>query len=155
MADIHITDFHKDAAKILRQVYASFPQKITVFVEDIAGADTPDEFGLHSPRHLACLATMSWLADAGYIYYQDTIRQEAIDQVTLTHRGFKLLSGRLCCTSQYPEKITRATAQLNASTSAYIAGGNFTTTIELLRTSLSSGSSSAIDEIMQILLSQP
>src|SRR5690606_7657557 len=53
---------------------------------------TPDEYGIHSPRHQACFACMLWLADEGYLRFVDTIRQEAIDQAVLTHKGFILLS---------------------------------------------------------------
>ncbi|WP_317932067.1 hypothetical protein [Halioxenophilus sp. WMMB6] len=92
MADIHIADFHRDCASILALLYRSFPRKIQLFVDDIAGPAEPDEFGLPSPRHNACFSTMLWLADAQYLSYHSPIRQEALDQVTLTHMSFILLS---------------------------------------------------------------
>lgn len=92
MSDIHIDDFYKDLCRILVQLYSYFPRRATLFVEDICGPDEPDEFGMHSPRHQSCLGAMLWLADAGYIAYEDTIRQEALDQVILTHKAFTLLS---------------------------------------------------------------
>lgn len=92
MADIHIADFYRDCATILAQLYRTFPRKTQLFVDDIAGPAQPDEFGLPSPRHQACFATMVWLAEAGYISYLTNIRQEALDQVTLSHTGFTLLS---------------------------------------------------------------
>lgn len=95
MSDIHIDDFYKDSALILSQLFAFFPRPCPVYVEDIAGPDTPDDFGLHSQRHLASFSAMLWLAKAGYLHYIDTIRQEAIDQAVLTHKGFTLLSA-LC-----------------------------------------------------------
>lgn len=91
MADLHIEEFYQDAAKILLQLYRAFPRRISVFVEDIAGADTPDEFGLHGKRHLACLGTMLWLAEEGLIRYESTISQDAIDQAVLTQQGFETL----------------------------------------------------------------
>ena len=48
MADIHIEEFYKDAAIALVQLYNAFPRRVNLFVEDIAGPDEPDEFGLHS-----------------------------------------------------------------------------------------------------------
>ena len=92
MADIHVEDFYKDTALILLQLYRSFPRRTAVFVEDIAGPDTPDEFGLHSKRHLACLGTMTWLADEGLLRYESLISQDAIDQAVLTGEGFTRLS---------------------------------------------------------------
>lgn len=95
MADIHIADFYKDAARILVQLYNQFPRPTMLFVEDIAGPDTPDEFGLHSPRHQACFHTMMWLGSCDYLRYEQAVRQEALDQVVLTHRGFLLLSSAM------------------------------------------------------------
>ncbi len=102
MADIHIADFHRDSAAILATLYRSFPRKIQLFVDDIAGSAEPDEFGLPSPRHQACFATMVWLAEAGYINYLSPIRQEALDQATLSHMAFTLLSSpsQIPCTEQ-------------------------------------------------------
>lgn len=93
MSDLHIEEFYKDAALILAQLYAAFPRKTSVYVEDIAGDDTPDEFGLHSKRHLACLGAMLWLAEEGWLRYVDTIGQLAIDQAALTQAAFIRLSG--------------------------------------------------------------
>ena len=95
MSDIHIDDFYRDTAKILVFLYNQFPRKITLYVEDIAGPDKPDEFGLHSSRHLAAFHTMLWLAGADYLTYGNLIRQEAIDQAVLSHRSFMLLNSSL------------------------------------------------------------
>jgi len=99
--DLHINDFYKDVGLILLHLYAYFPRKSTLYVEDISGPDSPDEFGLHSPRHQSCFSTIIWLADAGYLQYQDCIRQEAVDQVVLSHKAFTLLS------SHNPEVMAR------------------------------------------------
>lgn len=92
MNDIHISDFYKDAALILIMLYKHFPRKQLLFVEDISGPDTPDEFGLPTTRHLACLHTMIWLSDEGLLRFNDIVRQEAIEQAVLTQRAFLLLS---------------------------------------------------------------
>ncbi|MCP5160546.1 MAG: hypothetical protein H7A00_02600 [Hahellaceae bacterium] len=107
MADIHIEDFFKDAALILNQLYHLFPRKGAVFVEDISGPDSPDEYGLHCPRHEACFGTMLWLAEEGFLRYESTIRREAIDQSVLSREAFLMLSS-LCnpalldCTESEP-----------------------------------------------------
>ncbi|GGE60337.1 hypothetical protein GCM10011533_11110 [Streptosporangium jomthongense] len=92
MADIHIEEFYKDAAVALVQLYGAFPRRVNLYVEDIAGPDEPDEFGLHSKRHMACLGALLWLAEEGFLRYVDTIRQEALDQAVLTQEAFIRLS---------------------------------------------------------------
>ena len=92
MYDIHIEDFYRDCARALLQLYQSFPRKSAVFVEDIAGPDTPDEYGIHSDRFQACFGAMIWLESEGYLVYESLIRQEAIDQACLTSLGLRLLN---------------------------------------------------------------
>ncbi len=92
MYDIHIEDFYKDCARILLHLYQSFPRKSAVFVEDIAGPDTPDEYGIHSNRFQACFGAMIWLESEGYLISEALIRQEAIDQACLTSLGLRLLN---------------------------------------------------------------
>lgn len=152
MADIHIADFYKDSARILIQLYSQFPRPTLLFVEDIAGPDTPDDFGLHSERHQACLATMLWLAKAGYIHYESLVRQEALDQVTLTQRGFTLLASRLpvvdvpgLTTADEEQSIND---QPVPETVTQINGAN------LLRQVLQHGSSMALEQVMLTLFHQ-
>ncbi|MEZ5560775.1 MAG: hypothetical protein R3E86_19795 [Pseudomonadales bacterium] len=92
MTDINVDDFYKDSARALSILYAVFPRPHTLFVEDIAGADEPDEFGMHSERHMSCFGALVWLAEEQYLRYGDNIRQEALDQAVLTGRTFTLLS---------------------------------------------------------------
>ena len=92
MSDLHIDDFCKDTAKIFLQLYKVFPQKSTLYVEDICGPDEPDEFGLHSPRFQSCFSTVIWLAEADYLSYSSPILQEAFEEIVLSHRGFTFLS---------------------------------------------------------------
>lgn len=92
MTDIHIDDFYRDAANILVTLYNTFPRHVTLYVEDISGPDTPDDFGLHSKRHESCLSTLLWLATSDYLNYKDAIKREGLEEVTLTHRTFLLLN---------------------------------------------------------------
>lgn len=94
MADLHIDDFYKDVAKIFLRLYSIFPRKTILYVEDISGPDEPDEFGLHHPRFEACFSAMVWLAEHGYLVFEDNIRQEALDQVVLSQKAFLLLASR-------------------------------------------------------------
>ena len=145
MSDIHIDDFHKDAARILVQLYRSFPRKSLLLVEDISGSDTPDEYGLHSERHQSCFGAAIWLAESGYLNYQETIRQEGLDQVVLTHKGFTLLSARAECvpgTETGNEELPESVRERQHSN------------IHQLREALRSGSSQQIQQVMQHLLMQ-
>jgi len=94
MADIHIDDFYRDVALIMLNLYSNFPRASVLYVEDVCGPDSPDEYGLHSERFQACFSAMVWLAEQGYIQFHETVREEALDQAVLTQRGFLLLSSR-------------------------------------------------------------
>ena len=91
MSDINIDDFCKDTARTLVTLYSVFPRQHTLFVEDICGVHEPDEFGVHSDRHLACFHTLLWLAEEGFIRHGDCIRQDAVDRAVLTGRCFSVL----------------------------------------------------------------
>lgn len=88
MHDLHIGDFYQDAAKILVSLYLRFPEKSPLYIEDIAGPDTPDEFGLHSRRHRACLSAALWLSEEGFFRFNQTIQQIALDEVVLSQNSF-------------------------------------------------------------------
>ncbi|WP_439531189.1 hypothetical protein [Marinobacter adhaerens] len=146
MADIHVEEFYKDAAIALVQLYGAFPRRINLFVEDIAGPDEPDEFGLHSKRHMACFGALLWLAEEGLLRYVDTIRQEALDQAVLTRDAFIRLS------APAPETLTREfgipeeTAAGNLPPSVQ---EDLSTHIHLIRRALRGGNSARISQIMQ------
>lgn len=61
MADINIENFYKHIARILSILYAAFPSKSPLYVDDVAGVDDPDEYGLHSPHYTAGFFAMLWL----------------------------------------------------------------------------------------------
>lgn len=90
--DLQIDDFYKDAAGGLLMLYQVFPRKAALYVEDLIGREEPDEFGLPSKRHQACLGTLLWLADEGYLRYESTIGYDALDQAVLSEKGFLRLS---------------------------------------------------------------
>ena len=92
MTDLNIDDFYHDTAKVLELLYRSFPRPLAIYVSDISGPDEPDEYGVHSDRHMACFSAFLWLANEGYIRYDDNIQQDAIDQAVLTATCFTLLS---------------------------------------------------------------
>lgn len=144
MADIHVEEFYKDAAIALTQLYAAFPRRINLFVEDIAGPDEPDEFGLHSKRHMACFGALLWLSEEGLLRYVDTIRQEALDQAVLTRDAFVRLS------APAPRRlIQELSGSLTEQQLPKSIQKDLSTYIHLLRSALKSGSSNRISLAVQ------
>ncbi|MEM9256138.1 MAG: hypothetical protein AAGA91_11870 [Pseudomonadota bacterium] len=145
MADLHIDDFYRDVAVILLQLYALFPRKTVLYVEDISGPDEPDEFGLHHPRFEACFSTMVWLSEEHYLRFEDTIAREALDQAVLTRRGFLALSSRsdLTLTLNHEERDDWPPS----------VSERYSTNIAQLREALNQGSSIAVQECVSYLLS--
>lgn len=92
MLDIHITEFYNDMARILVTLYRHFPRQVSVYIEDISGPDSPDEYGLHSDRHMACFNTVLWLTEEGLMRHSDHERHLAVNHCVLTLDGFRLLS---------------------------------------------------------------
>ena len=92
MNSINIDEFFADAAKILTRLQRAFPQPIILQVDDICGAEETDEFGMHSARYLACFSAMLWLAEEGYLRFNETVRSEAIDEAVLSAKCFVLLT---------------------------------------------------------------
>ena len=146
MTDLHIDDFYRDVAKIFLRLYAIFPRKTVLYVEDISGPDQPDEFGLHHPRFEACFSTMVWLAEHGYLNFDTNIRQEALDQAVLSQKAFLLLSSRselgLTPVDENPDlpPSVRLHAQSN---------------ISQLRAAVGDGSSVLLQQCVSYLLSHP
>lgn len=91
MLDVHIDDFFKDCAVILLHGFKYFPAKQILYVEDICGPDEADEFGLHSPRHLAAFGAIIWLEEEGFIRFSEIDRQESVDEFVLASKAFTRL----------------------------------------------------------------
>lgn len=144
MADIHIDDFCRDAALTLLHLYSAFPRRTSLYVEDIAGPDEPDDVGLHSDRHMACLGTMLWLAEEGYIRYEAMVYQDGIDQAVLTGRSFTLLSSLSDVRYENPAPEMPAAVAVEKMT-----------LVEQIRAALRSGESRKVTAIMRYLLSSP
>lgn len=141
MADIHIDDFCRDAAKVLLQLYSHFPRRGAVYVMDISGPDEPDEVGLHSDRHMACLGTMLWLAEEDFLRFEDMIYQDGIDQAILSSKSFTLMSA----ISEY--HVQEPDGELTLSLQA-----ERLTLVEQIRAALRSDESATISAIMRYFL---
>jgi hypothetical protein len=153
MGDIHIDDFNKDCAKIFGQLFRTFPRPQLLFVEDICGPDSPDEYGLHSDRHSACFSTLIWLEQAGYLRYSETVQQEAVDQAVLTHKSFTLLTTRANFLSADEEQDSSIAGSQMASLPPSVLEAR-QSNIHRVRTALKSGASLQINQAIQQLLLQ-
>jgi hypothetical protein len=145
MTDLHIDDFYRDCALIFLRLYNQFPRKTILYVDDICGADSPDEYGLPSDRYQSCFSTMIWLGDHGYLSHNGPIRQEAIDQAVLSEKGFLLLSSRSHMQFGEAEVISDDLPQSIIEESQ--------TTIMHIRRVLKSGSSIMIAQCMRHIFS--
>lgn len=145
MSDIHIEEFYHDIGLILSRLYASFPRPSTIYVEDIAGVDIPDEYGIHSDRFFSCFSAMLWLQKQRYLHFESTIRQEAIDQAVLTEKSFLVLSSQSSIAIEDTPDITDMPPY---------AARNAITHISLLRQALKSQSSIQISEIVFHIMEQ-
>lgn len=144
MADIHVEEFYKDVGVALVQLYGVFPRRVNLFVEDIAGPDEPDEFGLHSKRHMACFGALLWLEEEGLLRYVDTIRQEALDQAVLSHAAFVRLSAPAPASLTEAMGHERTEEKLPPSVKE-----DLSTHIHLIRRALRSGHSGRISQIVR------
>lgn len=108
--DLQIDDFYHDCAAGLLSLYLSFPRKVALYIDDLIGPEEPDEFGLPSKRQQSCLGALLWLADEGYLRYESTLHYQALDQATLTEKGFIRLTRfipALVTDSSLPPSIRR------------------------------------------------
>ena len=156
MADINIENFYQHIAKILSILYATFPAKAALYVDEVAGIDDPDEYGLHSPHYTAGFFAMIWLAEEDYLRYTDTIRQDGIDQACLTHKAFLRLTEpaeAIYVEPPDPEdgKVVNIAPQPNLSPSVI---EERKLVINQLRAALRSGSSIAVTKIVQYILAR-
>lgn len=152
--DIHIDDFYKDMARILVLLYGHFPRRIMLYVDDISGPDTPDEFGLHSPRYEACFQTMLWLASTGYLEFNQTVQQDALDQACLTHKAFLLLNSALQDEpgQDKPGKLDTGDEMLQPADPSNPLIGLESLAINRLKKELNTGTSFSLAKLMKRLM---
>lgn len=147
MTDLHIDDFYRDIGKALTLLYGQFPRRMTLIVEDIIGPDTPDEFGLPSPRHEACLQALLWLAQTDYLTFESLVRQEALDQAVLTHRAFLTLT-------EYTHQPRGTAPNTDDSAGPGIAAPDGLQFIQRIRNELKHGSSFSLEATMRELMTR-
>ena len=152
MADLNIENFYRDIAVILTTLYACFPVRTAVYVEDIAGPDHLDEYGMHSPRHMAGLHALLWLEEEGFLRYETAIRQDGIDQAALTHKGFMRLSRTAETINHNPlSSGTENTGEDTQELPPSVVEDRMVI-VNQLRAALRSGSSIALNKVVQYIL---
>ena len=114
-------------------------------MEDVCGPDSPDEYGLHSERYQGCFSAMVWLAEQGYIQFDETVREEALDQAVLSQRGFLLLSSRSELMLGIPEEDEALPPSVMERSMSNVMQ---------VRQALKSRSSIMLQQVMHYLLSQ-
>ena len=154
MADINIENFYRHIAVALNLLYSNFPSKFALYVDEIAGIDEPDEYGLHSPRYTSGFFALLWLEEEGYMRFVDTIREDGVDQACLTHKAFLKLSA--ACDPIYVEPTLDNTSKVssidpNVGLSPSVIEER-KLVISQLRRALRSGSSIAVNKIIQQFL---
>lgn len=152
MADINIENFYKHIARALSILYSTFPNKQALYVDEVAGIDEPDEYGLHSPSYTAGFYALLWLADEGYLRYADTIRQDGIDQACLTHKAFLRLSQPTDPIYIEPDESNVVALMPDEKLSPSILEDR-KLVINQLRNALRSGSSIAVTKVIHHILS--
>jgi hypothetical protein len=127
MLDVHIDDFFKDCAVILLHGFKCFPAKQILYVEDICGPDEADEFGLHSPRHLAAFGAIIWMQEEGYIRFSEIDRQESVDEFVLASKAFTRLlqADKEDPTTSLAQKLEFVRLQNDSTALAYLMREHF------------------------------
>ncbi|MEJ6682762.1 MAG: hypothetical protein QNL96_02220 [SAR86 cluster bacterium] len=154
MADINIENFYRHIAVALNLLYSNFPSKFALYVDEIAGIDEPDEYGLHSPRYTSGFFALLWLEEEGYMRFVDTIREDGVDQACLTHKEFLKLSA--ACDPIYVEPTLGNTSKVSSIDPSVGLSPSVIEerklVISQLRRALRSGSSIAVNKIIQQFL---
>ncbi|MFP6807965.1 MAG: hypothetical protein VB957_12425 [Pseudomonadales bacterium] len=155
MADINIENFYWHIGKILNILYSSFPTRAAIYVDDVAGIDEPDEYGLHSPDYTSGFFALIWLGDEGLLRYTEVIRQDGIDQATLTNKAFMRLTEPVepiyIQPVHAPEESNVVSLSPLESLSPSILEDQ-KLVINQLRTALTTGDSIAITKVVQHIL---
>lgn len=94
MTSAHIDHFYYVSAEVLCELYAAFPVRHLLLVEDITGPIQWDMTGLPDRRSRACFETLSWLSDHELLDYRSLEpRDIGMEGAVLTQKAFVLLTG--------------------------------------------------------------
>ena len=94
MTPAHIDDFYYVTSEVLCQLYAAFPVRHLLLVEDISGPIKWDMTGLPDRKSRACFETLIWLAEHDLMNFRTVEpRNVGIEGAVLTQKAFVLLTG--------------------------------------------------------------
>lgn len=123
----HIDDFFYVTAEVFCKLYAVFPVRHLLLVEDLTGPIRWDMTGLPDRKSRACFETLVWLSEHGLLNFRTVEpRDIGIEGAVLTQQCFVLLNGRL--TWDHGESLSRIRALQQAR--AGRAYGDLATIIE-------------------------
>ena len=93
MSRKNIEDFYYDTAEAMCLLYAMFPLRSILLVEDIRGPIKWDLTGLPDRRSQSCFESLLWLAEEGRRSYRSLEdRNVGIEGAVLTQKGFVLMN---------------------------------------------------------------
>ncbi|MEM6302910.1 MAG: hypothetical protein AAF680_06335 [Pseudomonadota bacterium] len=93
MSQKNIEDFYYNAAETLCLLYAMFPIRSIVLVEDICGPIKWDLTGLPDRKSQACFEAMIWLSEHELLSYRSIEdRNVGLEGAVLTQKAFVLLT---------------------------------------------------------------
>ena len=96
MRTLHIDDFYDVSAETFSLLYAAFPVRHMLLVEDISGPIKWDMTGLPDRRSRATFETIVWLADHGLLTFRSVEpRDVGVEGAVLTQHAFVLLTGTI------------------------------------------------------------
>lgn len=88
----HIDEFYFITGEVLNTLYAGFPNRQLLLVEDLRGPIQWDITGLPDRKSKACFETLIWLVDCGLLTYRTLEpRDIGLEGAVLTQRAFVLL----------------------------------------------------------------
>lgn len=94
MKPAHIDDFYYVTAEVLCTLYAVFPVRRILLVEDITGPINWDMTGLPDRKSKACFEALVWFAEHGLLSFRSVEpRDIGIEGAVLTQQAFVLLTG--------------------------------------------------------------
>lgn len=96
MNPVHIDDFYYVTSEVLCELYAAFPVRHMLLVDDITGPIKWDLTGLPDRKSRACFETLVWLAEHDLLDFRSVEpRDVGVEGAVLTQKAFVLLTGVL------------------------------------------------------------
>ena len=96
MKTIHIDEFYYTSCELLCKLYAAFPTRYLLLIEDITGPIQWDMTGQPDRKSRACFETVIWLAEHELLQFRSVEpRDIGVEGAVLTQKAFVLLTGKI------------------------------------------------------------